>query len=185
MKGLKYPHKFKHGKQKQEMPKEEFYKIMEQGKFVKHYHKAFLALLWYTGARVSELLELRKEHFKTKGNILYVKVKAEKHGTERTAFQLHKDLPYVNLIVKRTEKVRGTQRVFPFTRQTAWRIIKRVAPEKYPHYFRLNRTVKFLNNPDVTLNEIRQWMAWKSIKTVDHYLGYSDRTMEKLGKKLE
>jgi integrase len=182
---MTYPHKFKHGKQNEEMPKATFYKIVEQGHFTKHWHKALVVLLWYTGSRISELLELRKQHFTIKDNILYVTVKAKKHGTPRNPFQLHMKLPYVNLIAERTKNVRGNRKVFPITRQTAWRIIKRVAPKKYPHYFRLNRTVKFLNNPDVTMNEIRQWMAWKSIKTVDHYLGYSDRTMQKLSEKLE
>jgi len=91
----------------------------------------------------------------------------------------------VNLIVERVEKTRKGRRVFPFKEWTAWNIVKRVAPKKYPHFFRLNRTVKFLNNPNVTLDEIRQWMAWKKIDTVNNYLGYSERTIGKLSEELE
>lgn len=178
---------YKHGKQKREMPKEEFYKVMEQGIFVKpHIHKPFLVLLYYIGCRKSEALELTKENFKVTEDILYVDVLAKKHGVERASFKLKRELPYLELITERVKKTRKGGRVFPFNGWTAWKIVKRAVGEKYyPHFFRLNRTVKFLNNPKVTLNEIRQWMAWKKIETVNNYLGYSERTIGKLSGELE
>lgn len=178
--------KYKHGKQKSEMEKETFYDIMEHGNFVKpQTHRAFLALLYYVGCRKAEALELTKENFKITDIFLYVDIPAKKHGIERSPFKLNRKLPYVDVILERAERTRKGKRVFPFNSVTAWLIIKRVAPKKYPHYFRLNRTVKFLNNPNVTLNEIRQWMAWKSIDTVNNYLGYSERTIGKLSQQLE
>jgi len=176
---------YKHGKQKKEMPKEEFFKLLEKGHFVKRMHKAFLVLLYYIGCRVSEVIELKKENFKVGDSLLTVDVKAKKHGIERSAFQLNITLPYVKLIVDRVQTTRKGRRVFPMCRATAWLVVKRVAPKKYPHFFRLNRTVKFLNNPKVTLNEIRQWMAWKSLDTINNYLGYSERTIGKLSEELE
>jgi len=177
--------KYKYGKQKKEMQKQQFYNLMEHGYFIKRMHKAFLSLLYYTGCRVSELLELTKENFELRNEKLLVDVTAKKKGIERDAFQLDTKLPYVDLIVDRVKKTRGTRRVFPMCRGTAWLVVKRVAPKKYPHFFRLNRTVKFLNNPKVTLNEVRQWMAWKSLDTVNNYLGYSERTIGKLSGELE
>lgn len=178
--------KYKHGKQRREMPKEEFWGIMEKGHFVKpKLHRAWIAFLYYVGCRKAEALELIKENFKVTDSVLFVDVPAKKHGIERNPFKLGVKLPYVDLIVERVQKTRRGRRVFPFSAWTAWNIVKRVAPKKYPHFFRLNRTVKFLNDPSVTLNEIRQWMAWKNIRTVENYLGYSDRTIEKLSAKLE
>lgn len=176
---------YKYGKQKREMPKEEFFKLLEKGHFVKRMHKAFLVLLYYIGCRVSEVIELKKENFKVDKSVLMVDVKAKKHGIERAAFKLNTGLPYVTLIVERVERTRARRRVFPMCRGTAWLVVKRVAPKKYPHFFRLNRTVKFLNNPKVTLNEVRQWMAWKSLDTVNNYLGYSERTIGKLSDELD
>ncbi len=178
--------KYKHGKQKSEMEKETFYEIMEHGSFVKPLmHRAFLALLYYVGCRKAEALELTTRDFRITDDFLYVNIPAKKHGIERSPFKLNRKLPYVELILKRVKSTMKSKRVFPFNPVTAWLIVKRVAPKKYPHYFRLNRTVKFLNNPNVTLNEIRQWMAWKSIDTVNNYLGYSERTIGKLSQQLE
>ena len=177
--------KYKFGKQKRELSKEEFWRFVEKGNFVKRRHKAFFVLIYYTGARKAELLELTKDKFQIDPEFLRVDVKAKKQGIERAAFKLRRDLPYVELIVKAVEKTRGNKRVFPFDQTTAWRIVKRVSPKHYPHFFRLNRCVKFLNNPEITLNEIRQWFAWKSLKSVESYLGYSRGTIEKLSSHVE
>ncbi len=83
------------------------------------------------------------------------------------------------------EKRKKGRRVFPFSSFTVWLIVKRVLPNHYPHFFRLNRTVKFLNNPKVTVDEIRQWMAWKRLATVESYIGYSERAIGKLNRELE
>jgi len=177
--------KYKHGKQLREMTKEEFYQHVESGNFVKFSHKVFLILLYYVGCRVTEALRLTRDKFKVTKSIVYAEIKAEKGGIQRPAFELNRSLPYVELLVKRVEAVQDNKLVFPFNRVTGWLIVKRACGENfYPHFFRLNRTVKFLNNPQVTLDEIRQWMAWKSIDTVNNYLGYSERTIGKLSQEI-
>ena len=169
------------------MPKEEFWEIMEKGRFVKpRLHRAWLAFLYYVGCRKTEALLLTPKSFEIQGEELLVDVPPLKHGIERDVFRLDLNLPYVDVIVEQLQKTRKGRRVWPFDETTGWRIVKRAAGEKYyPHFFRLNRCVKFLNNKDLTLNEVRQWFAWKSLKTVDSYLGYSDRTMKKLSRTLE
>lgn len=176
---------YKAGKQTRELTKEEFYAIMEKGRFVRKSHKAFLILLYYIGCRKIEALRLRKESFKVKNGILFADIPAAKGGIERSPFQIDVNLPYVNLLCARVEKTKKKKRVFPFTEVTAWNLVKRVLPNHYPHFFRLNRTVKFLNDPNISLNEIRQWMAWKRLATIDSYVGYSERTIGKLSKTLE
>jgi integrase len=177
--------KYAQGKQTKSMTQEEFLAIMDQGHFMRPRHKAFVTLLYYTGSRKAELLELTPEACQVGPEALAVKVTAKKHGIERGAYILRRDLPYVNDIVAVVEKTRPGKRVFPFTPATAWNIVKRILPGHYPHYFRLNRAVHFLDKPDVTLDEVRQWFGWKSLRTVDHYLGYSERTTGKLSEKLE
>ena len=165
-----------------------FWNIIEHGHFVKpRMHKAFVTLLWYVGCRVSEIIELTKAQFEITKELVKIDIPAKKQGIDRSPFQLNRKLPYVNALAEYLESRRGKKRrVFPFSRVTAWAIIKRAFGEKYyPHYFRLNRTVRFLNNKNVTTNEVRQWMAWKSLRTVENYLGYSERTIGKLSKTLD
>jgi integrase len=177
--------RYAHGKQTKSMTQEEFLAAMEKGHFMKPRHKAFLALLYYTGSRKAEILELTPEAWQVAPDALIVRVKAKKHGVERGAYILRRDLPYVNDIAAAVEKTRPAKRIFPFTPSTAWNVVKRILPKHYPHYFRLNRAVHFLDKPDVTLDEVRQWFGWKSLRTVDHYLGYSERTTTKLSVRLE
>jgi len=180
--------KYKHGKQKRVMENPAFWNIIEHGHFVKpRMHKAFVTLLWYVGCRVSEIIELTKAQFEITKDLVKIDIPAKKHGIERPPFQLNRKLPYVNELAEYIEARRGKKRkIFPFSRVTAWQIIKRCCgPKYYPHFFRLNRIVKFLDNPNITLNEIRQWNAWKSLRTVENYLGYSERTIGKLSKTLD
>ena len=90
-------------------------------------------------------------------------------------------IEHLTVVLMKTKK---GQRVFPFSRQTAWNVVKRVLPEHYPHFFRLNRVVAFLNK-DVAPNKIRIWMGWKKFKTVENYLGYSEETIKELSEELE
>jgi integrase len=177
--------KYTHGKQTKSISQEEFVDAMNKGSFREPRHKAFVALLYYTGSRKAEVLELTSEACDLGPDAMVVRVKAKKHGVERGAYILRRDLPFVNDIVAAVEKTRTGRRVFPFTGATAWNIVRRVFPGHYPHYFRLNRAVHFLDKPDVTLDEVRQWFGWKSLRTVDAYLGYSERTTGKLSERLE
>lgn len=176
--------KYKHGKQKKTLSPNEFAAIMELGHFVKPSHKAFLALLYYTGARVSEIISLTHGDFILGPTLLSVEIKASKKGVERPAFILPQTLPYVLLVAAILKDKKRLERVFPFSRQTAWNIVKRVMPEHYPHYFRLNRAVSFLDQ-GLAPNKIRIWFGWKKWKTIDNYLGYSQKTTEELSEGLE
>jgi len=173
--------KYKFGKQKKTLEPDAFAEIMLKGHFEKLSHRAFLVILYYTGARVSEIVKLTIEEFEIKDNILFIDCKASKHGVERPPFDLALSLPgmqWVYTVLKKTKKKTGT-RVFPFTRQTGWNIIKRLFPKHYPHFFRLNRVVSMLNQGKPK-NKIRIWFGWKNWKTVENYLGYSEAATEGL-----
>lgn len=164
--------KYKFGKQKKTLEPEAFAEIMLKGTFKKHTHRAFLVLLYYSGCRVSEPLPLTPEDFEIKDNILYVDCLASKHGVERPPYDLPLQLPHMEWLYTVLKKTKKGRRVFPFTRQTGWNIIKRVMPEHYPHYFRLNRVVNMLDQGKPK-NKIRIWFGWKQWTTVENYLGSS------------
>lgn len=179
---------YKHGKQTTILTPQEYLEILEHGKFVKaRLHRAFFTLLYYSGSRVSEVLRLQKENFELSVNRqLKVSIKPMKGGLPRGDFFFKIGLPGVDNLLEIVKKTRKNRKVFTFNRVTAWNIIKRACgKEKYPHFFRLNRCVNFLNDPNYTQNDIRVWFGWKSLKTIDYYVGYSPIITEKLSKGLK
>jgi len=181
--------KYKHGKQKKTLDKETFAEIVEKGYFAKPSHKAFLILLYYFGCRVSELLMSGWDSFEITDTHLFADIKACKMGVERPRFMLNLNLPHMDWVItylkaRHCDGKSCKHMAFPFSRQTAWNIVKRVMPEHYPHYFRLNRAVSFLDL-GLAPNKIRIWFGWKKWKTIDNYLGYSQKTTEELSEGLE
>ena len=62
--------------------------------------------------------------------------------------------------------------------------LERVMPHHYPHFFRLNRAVNFLNDPTTTTPEMLAWFGWRNIATINRYLGYSKRHLDKQAQRL-
>ena len=175
--------KYKFGKQKKTLEPEAFAEIMLKGSFKKIIHKAFLVLLYYTGARVSEILNLKWEDFEIKDNILYVDCLASKHGVDRPPYDLPLQLPHMKWVYTVLKKRKKGLGPFTFTRQTAWNIIKRVMPKHYPHYFRLNRAVQMLAQGKPK-DKVRIWFGWKQWKTIENYFGISLKATEGLSEGL-
>ncbi len=186
------PHKdhYKYGKQTNPIDFQTFKKIMDNGKFVRPLRdKSFLAFLYWFGVRRAEALERVKEDFKVKDGLLIVDATPKKGG-EREPLEVPADYPYVDLIIKQLKKMRRTlanptRKVWDISGPTAWRIVKRVMPKHYPHFFRLNRATRFLEDPTTTLPEMMAWFGWKASKTVDPYIGYSRRHIRRQRERLK
>lgn len=181
--GNPYPHKYKYGKKEEEIDLATFKKIMEKGHFVKESHRSFLAFLYWIGCRKKEALERTKADFKITKNILYARVPVKKGGKRVQPLPIPRDLPYVDLVIKQVKRTRRTRRnprsrIWNFGDVTAWRIVKRVMPEHYPHFFRLNRIVKFFDNPQATVTQVRTIFGIRSVRTINYYLGLSKRSVQ-------
>ena len=181
--------KYKYGKQTSPIDLQEFKTIMDNGNF-EHARrdKSFIAFLYWFGVRKSEALERVKDDFTIQGNLLIVNCPAKKGG-EREPLEVPMDYPYVDLILKQLESARRTlanptRRVWNISPVTAWRIVKRVMPKKYPHYFRLNRATRFLEDPTTTIPEMKAWFGWKSTDTINDYIGYSRRHIHRQRQRL-
>lgn len=187
--GNPYKYHYKYGKQTDPIDFKTFETVMEEGRFVyKRRDKSFLAFLYWFGVRRSEALERVKEDFEIRDNLLIVRAPAKKGG-EREPLEVRIDFPYVDLILEQVQKTRRTisnptRRVWNISGPTAWRIVKRVMPKHYPHFFRLNRATKFLEDPTTTLPEMMAWFGWKAAKTVDPYIGYSRRHIRRQRERL-
>lgn len=180
--------KYKYGKVTAPIDFQTFKDAMENGSFAKGKmlsHKSFLAFLYWFGVRKAEALERTKIDFIVRDGLLIVNATPKKGG-EREPLEVPVDYPYVNLIIKNVEQTRRNPRVWDFSPRTAINIVKRVMGDRYyPHFFRLNRATRFLEDPTTTLPEMKAWFGWKAAKTVDPYIGYSRRHIHKQRERLK
>lgn len=185
--------KYKHGKITRPIDFQTFKNAMENGKFVKSKklsHSSFLAFLYWFGVRKAEALERTKEDFLVRDGLLIVDATAKKGG-EREPLEVRVDYPYVDFIIEKVEATRcgpGNKegRVWNFSPRTAINVVKRAMGGRYyPHFFRLNRATRFLEDPTTTLPEMKAWFGWKAAKTVDPYIGHSRRYIHKQRERLK
>jgi len=175
--------KYKYGKQTAPISLSDFKKIMEKKKFVKsNYHRSYLAFLYWFGVRRSEAFERVKEDFTVNNGFLVVNCPAKKRGYRKT-LKAPVDLPFLNLIIAQVQKTKRG-RVWKFSESTAYRIVKRVMPRHYPHFFRLNRAVHFLDDPTTTVPEMQSWFGWRQVASINKYLGYSERHLDRQAERL-
>jgi len=178
--------KYKHGKQTKAIDFETFKSGMDSDKF-KHplRDRSYLAFLYWSGVRKSEAYERVKEDFTINKNFLFVECPAKKHGERGGPLRIRLELPYVDIIIKRVDKTRKNRRVWSFSSVTAWIIVKRVFSKLYPHFFRFNRAVLFCSDPETSTVDVKSWFGWKSSKTIEFYMGVSERSMVRMGNRLK
>ncbi len=171
-------------KQNEPITLEEFQRKMDASRLHIQY-KSFVAFLYWFGVRRSEALERKREDFWTDEDSLYVRAPPKKHG-ERQPLKIPKDLPFVGLIIEQVGQTPKGVRVWRFGHTTAWKKVKAIMGEHYyPHYFRLNRATRFLEDPKTTIPQMQSWFGWKSVKTVDSYVGSSPRYVDEMAEKLK
>lgn len=176
---------YKHGKQTTQIDLATFKAKMEHPeKPISQNYKSFVAFLYWTGVRKSEALERTPEDFVTKDGVLIITAPAKKQG-KRKPLEVDTDLPYVGLIIEQINNTLAGRRVWPFSAVTAWKIAKRVmGKEYYPHYFRLNRATRFLEDTTTSIPDMKAWFGWKRTATIDEYIGYSSRNVKHQRKRL-
>lgn len=193
--GNPYPNKYQHGKQTKAIDFETFKNGIESYKFPHPLRdRSYLAFLYWSGVRRSEAYERVKKDFELNNGVLKVTAPCKKHGERGGPLRIPANLPFVDLILKRVQKARRCyhpelktkdQFLWPISATTAWRIVKRPFPKLYPHFFRLNRAVLFCQNPDTSSVDVRSWFGWQSEKTINFYMGVSERSMIRMEKRLK
>lgn len=185
--------RYKYGKVTAPIDYQSFKEAMEKASFPKGRmlsHKSFIAFLYWFGVRKAEALERVTEDFMVMDGLLIVNATPKKGG-QREPLEILANYPYVDLIIKNVEQVSHSNvkedgRVWNFSARTAINIVKRVMGDRYyPHFFRLNRATRFLEDPTTTLPEMKAWFGWKAAKTVDPYIGYSRRHIRRQRQRLK
>jgi integrase len=133
----------------------------------RHDHRAFLATLYYWALRNGEARTLEAKHFIIEDSKIYLNLRKrlkgsrspEPMGVQRTNYGI------IELIGVITNHPTGP--LFPFSRQTAWRICHRYG--YYPHFFRMSRITMTLQKYGVP--GVKQLLKLP-IQTIDYYSGY-------------
>jgi hypothetical protein len=201
-----YEHRYKYGKQKAIMTVENFKEKLEAAE-VKLEQKAFLVLLWHSGARKSEVYERVKDDIEiTDVHVIVDFHQRKKHGETVPPLKISRKfcgveaylVPYILKPKRANPKtvysyetlegklvVRSSQReaewLFPHVgSSTAWRVCKRVfGQEFYPHYFRLRKLSKIgMNREKGSITHLKAVSGIKSLKALEAYLGYDQETQD-------
>ena len=135
---------------------------------LKEDRKALLTVLFFAGCRVSEALALTSNDINCVGDMIYIRFFRLK-GSKQTDPQ---EVPRVDALTWLCEQ---DGKLFSFSRMTAYRTVKKVFVDLYPHYFRMNRFTKALeqfgpatvvNTYGINLNSVNHYIAKVDIKKV-------------------
>jgi len=134
--------------------------------------QAFLTILFFSGCRVSEALALTSQDIHCSSDTVFIQFFRLK-GSKQTDPQ---ELPRADALKWLCEQ-EGP--LFPWCRKTGYNIVKRIFPDLYPHYFRMNRITKtVIDFGDATVYQI----LGISASAIDHYRGKVD--IKRVGKAL-
>jgi len=135
--------------------------------------QALLSVLFFSGCRVSEALALTSKDISCTSDTIYIQFFRLKGSKQTDPIPLPKTSYLIWLCLQEGK-------LFPMHRTTAYRLVKKVFPSLYPHYFRMNRIVDISDKfGDATV------YSWVGIcaQSIDHYRGKVD--IGKVGKALK
>jgi len=134
--------------------------------------QAFLTVLFLCGCRVSEAIALTSDNISCMGDTIFIEF-----------FRLKGSKQTDPIPVPRADSLEWLCEqdgdLFSFSRYTGRRIVKKVFPNLYPHYFRMNRIVQISDKfGDATVYSFVGITA----SSIDHYRGKVD--IKRVGKAL-
>ncbi len=169
----RYPHKYKNGKPDQEITEEEFLAALTSKLFVEPLRdKSYLAITFWIGSRKTEALEIFKENIHEEGASLFVKIPAKKHGQRGGEIELLLNWPGVDLIKQQWQQTRKGRKIWPISPKTAERIIKRVWPDKTPHWLRyrvITRLRRLRDQQKISTDDIKSYTGIRRDSTIESY----------------
>ena len=172
-----YEHRYKHGKILTSITPEQFEAALNHPYNQQPEFKAFMVLLYLTGARVSEVLRATKESFQITETVCYWEVgKRLKHGRQTPPLPLSLEQPHIDLLLAQIKRTHKGQRVFDFVRVTAWRHCAK-SGLGYNHHARLTAITFFIRS-GYSIAHIVNWFGL-TVETVNAYVGLVD--LEEMG----
>lgn len=144
--------------------------------------KLIFIFMWYTGARVSEVIQVRKRDIDFANKEIKIRWLKNRKYLYRT-MPIH---PTLKQLLELTTAALGLdERVFPYSRQRVWQIFKKHRNFEndwvHPHTFRHSFAVNYLRQADSAndLVILRKLMGHSSILTTMKYLDIVPRDQAK------
>ena len=141
-----------------------------------------VAIAYKTGARISEILQLRPKDFSEEGDQWIVSIPTLKqrvlvHGqAPKRVLPITKDAIYDKIIKPELEKQTDREKpvVFPYSRQTLSDKLKRRYPDVYFHWFRHSFSTSKSRKVDIF--ELQYALGWKDIRMANTYVHQEQMT---------
>jgi len=147
--------------------------------------RALIAVLWLFGKRISEVLKIRRQDTWIESGYLYVrfvvlkKPNRKEHPTEKYYLKRIKaDHPYVQHISDYAKSLNPPDLLFPFSRTKAWRLLKKINPNVYPHFFRESLATHMAEKGGTEF-ELMHWFDWDRYDTAAKYVKRGTKLIEK------
>jgi len=148
--------------------------------------QALLSLLYLTGCRISEALDLRGEDVQISEDELSIRVrpkKAEKHGPLKPSSKvfLERGSIFTKPIERWVRKRKAKEPLFDISRVRAWRIVKDLTGTS-PHFFRRTRIMRMVRK-GYSLDDARRWVGRKTLPV--EYSEASEEEMRRIGRNID
>lgn len=140
-------------------------------------YKAFISLSYLTGGRVSEIVRtVKKKHIsyrKFNGrNFMIITLpytkKHPKHPPRKLPTPIDKEGKFVEIIEKYISKLKSDDVLFPFSRITGWKIIKKYTGERH-HWLRHCRISHLITLYNYNDQELVKFAGWSNSKPLEIY----------------
>ncbi len=145
---------------------------------------ALMEVLACTGLRVSELINLRRRNVLLKPRSIWIVIE---RGKRRKRYRIPITSPRAKEALRKylaTLPQDPDTKVFPVTRQTAWRIVKRYSQEEgvSPHSFRHTVITHLVRDRDLVTAQV--WAGHANLRTTARYAQPSEETLEEASQAL-
>ena len=134
--------------------------------------QAFLSVLFFTGCRISEALALTSDDIFCTPDMVFIEFFRLKGSKQTDPLEIPRSESLTWLCDQEGD-------LFPFSRSTGYRIVKRVWSNLYPHFFRMNRISKTLE--DFGVPTVHHTIGI-SLASIEHYIGKVD--IKRVGRSL-
>lgn len=147
-----------------------------------------VAIAWETGARISELLQLRQKDFSEEGDLWIVSIPTLKQRTKihgqapKRLLKIEKDNIYEKLIKPVLDKqIDPLKPILNTDRFTLAHTLKRKYPDIYFHWFRHSRSTLWSRKLDIFT--LQYAMGWQDIRMANIYV-QQEQMSNKMGELL-
>lgn len=128
-------------------------------------HRMFMKLLWMTGIRVTESINIRKQDIDFTNYVITIRWLKQRKYYYRN-IPLH---PYLkDMLQMYCSTIKAEELLFPFSRQRAWQLVKKYL-NGHPHQFRHSFAVNWLRN-GADIITLSRMLGHSKIQTTMEYL---------------